>query len=189
MNTMPATTTPTLVTAAEYFAMPEGPPYFQLIRGEIVMSPSPLMFHQRVLMRISGELYMFLDAHPIGEVVVSPSDVHLTNIDVYQPDVYYVSNKRQHIFNQQGAVGAPDLVVEILSKSTARHDLHEKKETYAECGVTEYWVVHVKEPLRVDVYRLQESVDTPARSVVEGQPLTTDLLPGLVLDTAKIFRR
>src|SRR5688572_12405065 len=123
-------TTHRRMTAAEYFTLPEGPPYFQVVNGELFMSPSPLLLHQRVSMFLAGVLFDYLRKNPIGEVIPAPSDVQLGPEDVFQPDIYYVSRERAGILNEQGADGAPDLVIEILSPSTARLDLERKREVY-----------------------------------------------------------
>src|SRR4051812_1929363 len=83
------------MTAKEYYALPEGPPYFQLIHGEVFMSPSPSSPHQRVSMRLSGLIWSYLEAHPIGEVFAAPLDVDLGFDNIYQPDLIFVSNERR----------------------------------------------------------------------------------------------
>src|SRR5207249_6084349 len=96
-------TEPRPLTARDYRRLPEGPPYYQLIEGDLYMSPTPNFFHQCIVMNIAFILRRYLEKNPIGKVVISPSDVELSDLNVYVPDVYYVSNERKHIFTKQGA--------------------------------------------------------------------------------------
>ena len=178
------TTTHQRMTAREYFAMPEGPPYFQLVHGELFMSPSPVIRHQKVLLKTVRLIGNFLDAHPLGEIIVSPSDVELGDGEVYQPDLYYVSRERLGILNQQGAKGAPDLVVEILSPSTARLDREMKRTVYAEAGVREIWFVDLWND-RIEIHRFAAQAGAAAVTTLERRDvLTTPLFPGLAIPVA-----
>lgn len=172
------------MTAAEYFQMPEGPPYFQLVHGELFMSPSPVIRHQKVLGEIHFLIKTFLKANPLGEVIMSPSDVELGNGDVYQPDLYYVRRERLDILDQQGAKGAPDLVVEILSPSTARLDQDMKRTVYAAAGVREIWFVDLWND-RIEVHRFPAQPGASSVLTLERKDvLTTPLLPGLAIPVA-----
>jgi len=175
-----------LISAPDYFAMPEGPPYFQLVEGKLFMTPSPEFFHQSV----AGNIYYWLRDHlrqrPLGKVAMAPSDVQLDFVNVHQPDVYFISNERLNILTKQGPVGAPDLVVEMLSRSTARLDKGPKLRVYARSGVKELWLVD-KEKKEVAVYRFAESIQEPVATVRGRQKLTTPLLPGLKLALAEVF--
>src|ERR1700733_3804091 len=103
------------MTAAEFFSLPEGPPYFQLLDGDLYMSPSPRRHHQKLIVRLIGILQPYLERHPLGEIYVAPSDVIFTADTILNPDIYFVSRERAGILTDQGAEGAPDLVVEVLS--------------------------------------------------------------------------
>src|SRR5436189_3310853 len=132
---------PRPLTIQDYRELPEGPPFYQLIEGDLYMAPSPDRFHQDIL----GNLYVIirghLAKHPAGSVHLAPSDVQLTDLNVFQPDLYYVTTARRGILTELGAQGAPDLVVEILSPKTAKLDSGVKREIYARSGVEEMWVV------------------------------------------------
>ena len=130
-------TTRTKLTYADYAKLPEGAPY-QLIDGELVLSPSPTIYHQRISMRLGRALSLFVEAHGLGEVLAAPMDVCLSETNTFQPDLLFVSNARASIVGGPYVEGAPDLVVEILSPSTAYYDLRKKKQVYAASGVGEY---------------------------------------------------
>lgn len=175
-----------LITARDYFQMPEGPPYFQLVQGFLYMAPSPDYYHQDIIGNLHYLLRRHLADHPTGKVMLSPSDVELSKFDVYQPDLYYVSHERRRIFTKQGAKGAPDLVVEVLSRGTARLDKGPKKQVYAQAGVDELWFVD-KDKREVSVFRLPESLTKPKAVFGERDVLTSALFPGLKLRLAEVF--
>lgn len=179
-------TTHRRMTAEEYFQLPEGPPWFQLINGELFMSPSPFFFHQDLIARLMGELVPFVRRHRLGKVVTAPSDVQLDSGNVYQPDLYFVSTARLSIIEKQGPKGAPDLVVEVISASTGRLDLGPKKARYAESGVQEFWAVF-PETSEVEVYQLAASAEQPSARLTVTDSLTTPLLPGLTILLQELF--
>jgi Uma2 family endonuclease len=106
------------MTVEDYFSMAEGPPYYQLIDGELQMSPSPNRFHQDIVVSVTAALKQHLDMAHCGRVYLAPSDVVLAEGCVLQPDIYFVSAERASILTDQGARGAPDLVIEVLSPGT-----------------------------------------------------------------------
>ena len=124
----------------------------------------------------------------IGELLMAPFDVYIDEHNTFQPDLLFVSAERQHILNERGAIGAPDLVVEVLSESTRQRDLNVKLPVYARNGV--------REMLAVDL-----NAETVARYVGDGQSmtlarvygpedvLTSDVMPGVAIDLAPIFAR
>lgn len=123
-----------------YQSLPEGT-MAQLIRNELIMSPAPLDIHQRVLSDLYLELGTHVKRQRLGTCRVAPYDVYLDEENVFQPDILYVSTARMDLIHEDGIHGAPDLVVEILSPSSARYDLGAKKAAYERFGVLEYWVV------------------------------------------------
>jgi Uma2 family endonuclease len=180
-------TSDVLVTRADYEVMPEGPPYFQVIEGELVMSPSPRTFHQVIAGRIFALILRHLEKHPIGEVFIAPLDVHLNDINIYQPDVIFVSNERMTIITEKGIEGAPDLVVEILSPSTARFDQGPKRKVYAQTGVKELWVVD-PDAQAIQIFPLAQSARSDATTHDARSTFESALLPGLHFDAAAIFK-
>jgi Uma2 family endonuclease len=184
---MPLPTTHRRMTACEYFELPEGPPYFQLVHGELFMSPSPVIRHQKVLLKLARASGNFLDNQPLGEVIMAPSDVELGGGDVYQPDLYFVSHARLEILDKQGAKGAPDLVVEILSPSTAQLDRQMKREVYERAGVREIWFVDLWDE-QVEIHRFPGSDGAPTVTTLRtGDRLTTALLPGWSFAVANLL--
>jgi Uma2 family endonuclease len=180
------TSTP-LITRHDYEEMPEGPPYFQVIEGDLIMSPSPNTSHQDIAGRIYRLIGNFLEKHPLGETYMAPLDVFLGDVNVYQPDVLFVSNRHRSIITERGIEGAPDLVVETLSPATARYDKGFKRKIYARFGVQEYWLVDPK-TLTVQIYLLGKNADTPLATHGDKATFTSSVLPGLRIKTAAIFK-
>lgn len=129
-------------TLMEVFkSLPEGT-LAQLIENTLVITPAPLYIHQKVLSDIHLLMGTFVKQHQLGEVLVAPIDVYLDEENAFQPDIVFINNEQSGIIiKEDGLHGAPNLVVEILSPSTAEYDLNEKKDVYERCGVQEYWIV------------------------------------------------
>jgi Uma2 family endonuclease len=176
------------ITTDLYRQMPEGPPYYQLIEGNLLMSPSANFHHQD----IAGFLYRmignYLDDHPIGKIVIAPSDVFLDDINVFQPDLYYVRNEQRDVLTKDGAQGAPSLVVEILSPSTATRDRNEKRVVYARSGVGEMWIID-PEMEQIEVHALARGLNAPPLIIRRPDSFAPTLFPGLTIDTDRLFKR
>ena len=119
---------------------PEGERW-ELIDGELIMFGAPTEEHQIASIGLGARMYIFAQANALGRVILAPFDVLLSDTDVVQPDILFVSNERAHIRTRAYVQGAPDLVVEILSPSSARRDWRDKRELYAKRGVKEYWII------------------------------------------------
>ena len=113
---------------------------YELIGGEFFMAPAPNIWHQSVSKKIVKIAY-FLEESGLGEVFYAPCDVVLSNEDVVQPDIIFVSKENLHIITQDNIKGSPDLLIEIISKNSAQRDRIIKKRLYEKYGVHEYWLV------------------------------------------------
>ncbi|MBI4497066.1 MAG: Uma2 family endonuclease [Chloroflexi bacterium] len=128
-------------TYRDYCAIPDDGQRYEVIWGELYVAPSPSRGHQRS----AGKLFTILDRHVtehgLGEVYIAPFDVVLDEENVVQPDLLFVSKERLDIITEANIRGAPDLVVEVLSRSTAALDRSQKWDLYAAAGVPHYWLV------------------------------------------------
>ena len=176
----------TKLTYQDYAKTPEGE-IWELIDGEKFMPPSPSTAHQRIDMRLGSRLNSFVDDRDLGEVFSAPFDVVLSDLDVVQPDLLFVSRERSHIVTAANVRGAPDLVVEIRSPSTASRDWSIKRDLYARHGVKEYWVVD-PDARRVWVMALGNEGFDEVGSYSAGDVLTSPTLEGLTIDLDDIFR-
>jgi Uma2 family endonuclease len=121
-------------------SLPEGT-LCQIINNNLVMSPAPKTVHQSILNKINFSLLKFIEKNNKGEVYISPFDVHFSKRNILQPDLVFIASENLHLLEDKGLVGTPDMVVEILSPSTAHIDLGEKRLIYESYGVKEYFIV------------------------------------------------
>ena len=129
-----------LLTYDDYASLSDDKRY-ELIEGELFVVPSPNFSHQSILRNLGFTLWNFVKENSLGLVFYAPFDVVLTEHDVVQPDIIFVSTERKNIITDKNIQGAPDLVVEILSSGTRERDILVKKGLYAKHGVKEYWIV------------------------------------------------
>lgn len=172
-------------TIADYRTLPEGARY-QLLEGDLIVSPAPSLRHQLILVRLLAAIHAFIEPRNLGRVYPSPVDVILSEEDVPQPDIAFVSSARLGLPAPEGIHGGPDLCVEILSPATAALDRGAKRRLYARHGVTEYWIVD-GDAHRIEVYRLQEDASSPLRVFSISESFETRLLPGFTLDLRSLF--
>lgn len=191
--TQPKAKPRTRLTNADYMAMtpPENSgPRYQLINGELIEMSGASDAHQVFLMWLCSGLLLQVEDLGIGELRIPPYDVHIDEFNTYQPDLMFVSNARRHVFNPdgRGITGAPDVVVEILSDSTRRRDLNGKLPVYAANGVREVWIIDL-DAATVTVHSGDSSTFAPIRTFAASDTLTSDAMPGVVIDLAPIFAR
>lgn len=174
------------LTYADYAKTPEGERW-ELIDGELIMPPSPKEAHQRNQIGLGSRMFMFAEEHDLGRVYFAPFDVVLSNNDTVQPDLLFVSKERLDIITEDNVQGAPDLVVEIRSPSTARQDWTVKRELYALHGVKEYWLVD-PEAATVSVLLLEDGELKVAGVYGEKDQVTSTVLKGFTIALADVFR-
>ena len=172
-------------TYADYLLTPDDVRY-ELINGELIMAPAPVPRHQRVGMRFSNRMGPFIDENALGELFAAPIDVYLSDTNLVQPDILFISAARAHIITETNIQGAPDLVIEIASPRTQDDDRTVKRELYERFGVLEYWMAY---PLSqtVDALRLENGRFVDSGHYGRSETLTTPLLPGLRIDLSKVF--
>lgn len=173
-------------TYRDYTLLPEGKRY-EVIDGELFVVPAPGFAHQTVVGNLFEALRRHVRARRLGVVLAAPFDVVLSDEDVFQPDVLFISSARRHILTPANARGAPDLVVEVLSPATRERDLELKRKRYADFGVAEYWVVD-PEARAVTVLALGTGEYREAGTFCAGQAVASPLLPGLTLAVDEVFQ-
>jgi Uma2 family endonuclease len=177
------------LTYEDYLQFPDDGKRHELIDGEHFVTPTPIRKHQAVAGNLFGMLWNYLQQHRAGRVFAAPFDVILSDADVVEPDLLYLSNQRlSEIETSPWVRGAPDLVVEIGSPGTRRRDETIKRRLYERSGVSEYWVVD-PEIDTVKVYRRHGDrfERTAELSAEAGDRLASPLFPDLELPLSKIF--
>ena len=129
------------LTYEDFCCLPNDGKRYEIIDGELFVTPSPFRPHQRAVTRLTSYLSVFVREKDIGEVFVAPFDVVFSRFDVVEPDLLYVSKGRLSVLTEKNVQGAPDLVVEVLSPSTAETDRTIKLKLYARYGVQEHWII------------------------------------------------
>lgn len=164
-----------------------------LLQGPVGLAPAPSRFHQELSGALLYQILAYLKGKPC-KVYGAPFDVRLSDqaqssdnyVDtVVQPDVVVICDKTK--LDDRGCNGAPDLVIEITSPSTAKMDLTVKFDLYQKHGVKEYWIVHPVEKT-VMVFKLQPDgrYGAPDRYADDGK-IAVPLLGDLVIDLAEVF--
>ena len=163
----------------------------ELIDGELFVTPSPFIPHQRLVTRLATALSNHLDKHPDqGEVFVAPLDVVMTPHDVVEPDLLVILGDQPELFSEKHVRGAPGIVIEVLSQGTRKRDQTIKRQLFNREGVREYWLVD-PDRQQVAVYRRRDDGALPLATTLGatgGETLTTPLLPGWELSLARLFR-
>jgi len=161
---------------------------FEVIDGELYVTPGPSLGHQRIYTDLLTLLNGFAKSNGLGEVFGSPFDVLFGEGDYVEPDIMFVRRGREHILGQRGIEGPPDLVVEVLSPSTAARDLGIKLDRYRHFGVAEYWVVDPEERT-IQLWRFTDGAREPvtlgAAETLRWQPLADG--PGLDISLTELF--
>jgi Uma2 family endonuclease len=168
------------LTYEDYCRLPNDGKRYEIIDGELFVAPSPFRTHQRAVTRLTSYLSAFVEENNLGEVFVAPFDVVFSRFDVVEPDVLYVSKDRLSVLTEKNVQGAPDLVVEVLSSSTADTDKTIKLKLYARYGVREYWIIDPEGPC-AEIYRRQKKGFVLLRTLAASDSLTSPLFPGFSL--------
>ena len=178
----------TKFTYEDYLLFPDDGRRHELIDGEHFMTPAPTFKHQRVSSKLHKLLSVFVDERQLGFVLAAPFDVVLSDLDVVQPDLLFISTARSSLITEKNIHGAPDLVIEILSESTRKTDEIIKRKQYERFGVSEYWIVD-PELETVKIYRLSNQGYARAAELSKeaADTLSTPLLPGLQIPLTAIF--
>ena len=176
-------------TYEEFMALPEGGPVrYEIIDGDLCMTPAPVTRHQKISKNLLFEIERFLRTNPLGEIFAAPVDMVFSREppQVVVPDLVFVAAEHLSLITEKNLQGIPDLLVEILSPTTATSDRQVKHALYERVGVPEYWVVD-PERNSVQVFRLSGGRYAEALEFGLGDRLETPLLPGLSIPLSEVF--
>jgi Uma2 family endonuclease len=172
-------------TYEDYVLLPEDRRY-EVVDGELYLTPAPTPYHQTVAGRLFIRLSGHVEANRLGQVFIAPCDLVLSRFDVLQPDVFFIAEERRSIIGEKYISEAPDIVAEVLSPSTADRDQVAKAKQYAKFGVREMWIADLNGKT-VEVF-----VNTPSgfnrHALFTGsEVLRSPLLTGLEIPLAEVF--
>ena len=178
------------LTYDDFLLFPDDGQRHELIDGEHYVTPSPNPAHQVIAGNLYFALRSYLEAHQTGQLFMAPLDVVLSDFDVVEPDLFFITAARRgDLLTKRNVRGAPDLIIEIGSPGTRRRDETIKRRLYERDGVAEYWVVDPDLEV-VRIYRRDDgSYGRPRELSREaGDVLESPLFPELTLSLDAIFR-
>lgn len=200
VNTNPANVDVTLVTPADwvpgprqgdwtyeaYAALPDDGCRYEIVQGVLMMTPAPETAHQGII----GEIYRYLCSQIVdtkrGLVLTAPVDVVFAEDTQTQPDVLVLLKEHLERLQEKRVLGAPDLVVEVISPSSATYDRLVKHNIYEQAGVSEYWLVKPKVQT-IEVFVL-ETGKYRSLGVFKGeQCLTSQIVPDVTVPVSQFF--
>jgi Uma2 family endonuclease len=175
-----------VLTYEDYCALPNDGRRYEILEGELAVTPSPSRAHQR----FSGNLFVILHTYvregSVGEVFIAPFDVILEKTSVAVPDLLFVSRERLGIVTDRGVEGAPDLIVEILSPGTAHRDRLDKAQLYARHGVRHYWLVD-PDAQTLEAFELAEGRYHRRAHLAGDATFTPPIFPGLTISLRSLW--
>jgi len=168
------------ITYQDYLLLPEEPGFkIEVLDGIIIRDPSPGTRHQIIssrLQRILSDYFASVD--PQGILLGAPLDVTLSEADIFQPDLLYVSGKQRRIVEEQRINGSPELLIEILSPGSHRRDRVLKLEVYRKSGVPNYWLVDPVERT-IEAFILSNELYALAAAACGDELFSHSAFPGL----------
>ncbi|RLE13973.1 Uma2 family endonuclease [Candidatus Aerophobetes bacterium] len=172
-------------TYQDYLLLPEDKRY-EIIEGELIIVPSPGFTHQSISGNLGFLLRRFIREKKLGIILNAPMDVVLSEENVVQPDILFISKKRASIITEKNIQGAPDLVIEILSPNTKKKDSILKRKLYAKFGVKEFWLVD-PEKKEIEVLTFKKEGFERTGLYHQDEVLISPLLPGLKIPLREVF--
>ncbi len=173
-------------TYQDYLKLPEDGKRHEILNGELIMTPAPTPLHQLTSGAIYKLLSNYVEQHHLGYVLYAPCDVVLDEFHVVQPDILYISKANKKIISDNNINGVPDLIIEIISPTTAYYDLVEKKDIYQRFGVREYWLVDPKRR-SIQIFVLKKSKFIQDQELIKSGKIYSNVLPQLQLSIEQIF--
>jgi len=161
---------------------------YELINGQLVKKSAPKPLHQLLSQRIEFALAIYLKENPAGQYFHAPVDVFLDEFNTVQPDICFLSTERGFLIDlNEGIMGTPDLIVEILSPGSLRYDRGVKKELYEQFAVKEYWIVDPNNRA-LEIYVMRGNAYASHGIFEAGDKASSALLSGFELDINELFK-
>lgn len=173
-------------TYGDYLQLPGDEWRYEIIGGNIYMSPAPSTRHQEIILELAARIRQLVKERQLGKIYIAPIDVIVSDLaSPVQPDILFIATNNLEIVKENFIEGIPDLVIEILSPGNARHDRYIKYRLYAEAGVKEYWIVD-PDVCTADVYALRGQAYVPFGHFTSDSVIQSELLPELHIPMQEI---
>ncbi len=167
-----------VLTYDDYCVLPNDRNRYEILDGELSVTPAPATKHQIAL----GNLHRILSIHVLasrsGRLLLAPTDLILPPTTVGQPDLIFIAKDRSQVLTQRGVEGAPTLVVEILSPTTQANDRQTKAQLYAKYAVPHYWLID-PDKQTLEAYALAGAQYNLVSQAQSGDLFTSAVFPGL----------
>ncbi len=174
------------LTYDDYAALPNDGRTYQLLEGDLFVTPTPKTTHQRVSRNLGHILHAHIKQRHLGAVYYAPVDVILGDNTVVQPDILFVGRQRLNLVSERGIEGGPDVIVEILAPTTRAVDRTTKMHLYTQAGVREYWIVD-PEAETLEVFALDAGAYVLTAALRNGETYCSALFKGLEIPLEVVF--
>ena len=175
-----------VLTYDDYCLLPNDRNRYEILDGELSVTPAPATKHQTAL----GNLYRFLAnyvvANQLGKLFIAPTDLILAATTVVQPDLIFIGTDRLHLVTDRAIEGAPTLVIEVLSPTTHRTDRVTKAQLYAKHNVPNYWLID-PDQRTLEAYQLVIDHYDLAASARDAEVFAPSLFPGLSIQLSDLW--
>jgi Uma2 family endonuclease len=173
-------------TYEDYRRLPDDGWIYEVIKGELYMSPAPTPIHQENKGNLFAELRDYGRKHDAGKAYDAPIDVILPGLaNPVQPDVLFIVKERLHIVKKGRIEGAPDVIVEVLSPWNWNVDRREKFTTYARAGVREYWIVDPR-ARTIELFFLRDGTYSLIGKYGVGETVRSEVLKGFEVKVEEV---
>ncbi len=174
------------LTYEDYLLLPEDGNRYEILDGELNVTPAPTTKHQTISFNLTGLFYQYLREHRTGKVFSAPIDVVLDESTIVQPDIIFISKEREEIVTEKNVRGAPDLVIEILFPNTAKVDRLRKMQIYLRYGVKHYWLVD-PDTETLEIYKLESGKYHVVGGFEKDNVFEPEPFPGLKIRLSEIW--
>jgi Uma2 family endonuclease len=175
-----------VLTYEDYCLLPNDRNRYEILDGELSVTPAPRVNHQRISRRFLRFLDDHVSANNLGEIFAAPTDVILAPTTVVQPDLIFIADDRAHIITERAIEGAPTLVIEILSPTTQQTARVTKAQLYAKYGVPHYWLLDPSQH-HFEAYELAGDHYVIIESMKSEDQFRPSLFPGLTIRLADLW--
>lgn len=175
-----------VLTYDEYCLLPNDRNRYEILDGELSVTPAPATMHQTVLGNLHRVLANHVVANQLGKLFIAPTDLIVAPTTVVQPDLIFIGNDRRHIVTERAIEGSPTLVIEILSPTTHRTDRVTKAQLYAKYAVPHYWLIDPGQQT-LEAYDLVTDHYNLVASVRNAEVFTPSLFPSLSIQLADLW--
>jgi len=175
-----------MLTYEDYACLPDDGKTYEILEGELQVTPAPRPKHQDVSRNLGRALDQYVCHHNAGKMYYSPIDIVADPHNIVQPDIIFISADRLDIIGEKNVQGMPDLIIEILSPSTGRKDRILKLRVYASHGLKHYWIVDPDEQT-LEALELEGQSFKVTTALTGEATFEPTLFPGLRIDLSKVW--